>query len=677
MKITRISVSRLPGIDRPFEIESISPGLNIILGPNGAGKSSICRVIRQSLWPSIPLPRTRVRIAWDDEGADLISELDGGVTWQRRGENASAPEVAPGHLARCYTVTLRDLLEDKNPDDIKMADDIRILMAGGYNLTAVKKLFPRKKSPGKSEARVLTEAIRALERLQIERRGLSEDEDKLSFLQEELDAARTATRECELLTLAMEMADRRRELITLQADIEGFPPGMAGLQGNERIRIREIEEEIEELKESISRKSREAEEAEKELIENELPEGEVDEDIIRIEDERVHRLEQLARERERQEKELKLREGAITAAEAALGIQAKKSRDFNPDKWRLDDVDAWARKAIRLKDRREGIGARLAALPPSAGVDRKDLDRVRRASDLLGDWLSSPGSTATPPIHPLLRLFAALAVPAGVILAILINPWFFLLGGLGLGILLMSFLPGKAGGDQQSLLRDQFEKLDLPHLSSWQRSDVSARLRELREEIRQGELDLSHGVERDRLQGELRMLEDEGREIEDARAEICRDTGIDPAATELAIVDYIDRLRAFREAFRARASARTSAKIAEDSYEEALKKAQNFIYRTLGKKPGDDLEARHLMTSIKERSGRLRTARLRLESAQTEIADRETELARKQTRIEGIFRMAGIELSKKPKDDQALDGDRKSTRLNSSHTDISRMPSSA
>jgi DNA repair protein SbcC/Rad50 len=655
MRITRISVDRLPGIDRRFEIETITPGLNIILGPNGAGKSSICRSIRQSLWPSVPSPRTRVRITWDDGGAELISDLETTVAWQRNGENVSAPEVAPGHLARCYTVTLPDLLEDNNPADGRLAEDIRILMAGGYNLPAVKEKFSLKKSQGRSEARTLADAERALERIQIERRGLSEDEDRLSSLQEELDIARTATRECNLLTIAMELTAKRRDLGILQAGIEGFPPGMDRLRGNERSRIQEIDEEIDELEESIAGKTREVEKANQELVENELPDGTVDEDIICIEDERVHRLEQLAREREGREEELKQSDVLLREAGTALGISAENN-SLELGDLRLDDVDGWARKAIRLKDRRQSIEAKLATLMNPDKISREDVAKVRRGSDLLGDWLSSPGSTGSSGRNPVyLRFAAGLIVLTGAILAFLVNPWFILPSGLGLGIILMSFLSGESGGDQQELFRKQFEELELPPLSSWRKPEVRARLRDLRGELLQGEMALVEEAERGRLQGELLVLEDENRQIEDERLDICQSAGLDPATTELAIVDYIDRLKAYRGASRAVTAARSAALSSGKKHDESLKEVQDFLARVLGETPRDDLEASHLMKTLKERSGRLHNARFRLKTAQVEIADRYTEISKKQNRIELIFRQAGIELSERLDADPVLD----------------------
>jgi len=140
---------------------------------------------------------------------------------------------------------------------------------------------------------------------------------------------------------------------------------------------------------------------------------------------------------------------------------------------------------------------------------------------------------------------------------------------------------------------------------------------------------LADGIERERLQGELRILEDESRQIENDRAKICRDAGIDPAATELSIVDFIDRLKAFREASRTAEAARVAVANASDKYEEDLKEVQDFLGRALGKTPVENLEARHLMISLKEQSATLRNARFKLKTAKAEITDRKAEIDKK------------------------------------------------
>ena len=46
MKLQRLRIEHLAGIDRPFELEGLEDGLNIIIGPNGIGKSRGCAAVR-------------------------------------------------------------------------------------------------------------------------------------------------------------------------------------------------------------------------------------------------------------------------------------------------------------------------------------------------------------------------------------------------------------------------------------------------------------------------------------------------------------------------------------------------------------------------------------------------------------------------------------------------------
>lgn len=654
MRITHISVSRLPGIDQPFEIDKISPGINIILGPNGSGKSSICRVVRQSLWPDHSPSKTRVRITWDEQGAVFTSHLDSGLSWQRDGNETTAPEVPPSHLARCYTVTLRDLLEDKNPADRKLAEEIRISMAGGYNLPAVKQLFLLKKTHGRSESRTMEKAERVMERLQIDRRALSEDEDKLSTLQEELTVARSATRECYLLSIVLELQDKRKNLLSIQAAVKEFPPGMDELQGNERRRIQELESELDELKRIVCDKNRELKDAERELRENRLPEGEIAEDMIRLEEDRVRCLEELARERELHEKELYQAEEMAKVAGTSLGITTDNPGDIDFE-LPLEDVEKWVKKAIRLKERRNEIKTRLEHLAPSPRFNREDVDRIRRGIDILGDWLSSPGGLNTVPMFSLRLLTAIVLIPAGGILAVLWNPWFIILGGLGLGVLLMSYLTEKLQSKHQTYLQNRFKELEINPPISWRKAEVRSRLGEIREELRRGEDSLAENMIKERLEGELRAMEEESRTIEKQRLLICGDVGLDPGATELSIIDFIDRLLAYRKFFQSASLARSSVEVDRERFAREFKKIQDFFARKSGEIPQDELECRHLLISLKEKNMKLLNARLKIEATKRELDKRESEIEKKEVQIKDIYQSAGLVSHPKPVADKILD----------------------
>ena len=77
MKLRRLRIGRMPGIDQPFELADLDGGLNLITGPNGSGKSTFCRAVRALLWPvSEPLETVSLEGEWDDEGESLRVELE-------------------------------------------------------------------------------------------------------------------------------------------------------------------------------------------------------------------------------------------------------------------------------------------------------------------------------------------------------------------------------------------------------------------------------------------------------------------------------------------------------------------------------------------------------------------------------------------------------------------------
>ena len=75
MKLRRLRISRLPGIDEMFEIAPEGEGFHIVFGPNGIGKSSICRAVEA--------------LFWSDRGPARQTSIDGqfeldGEAWRDR-----------------------------------------------------------------------------------------------------------------------------------------------------------------------------------------------------------------------------------------------------------------------------------------------------------------------------------------------------------------------------------------------------------------------------------------------------------------------------------------------------------------------------------------------------------------------------------------------------------------
>ena len=251
---------------------------------------------------------------------------------------------------------------------------------------------------------------------------------------------------------------------------------MEDLRGNELERIREIEDEIEESETSIAGYRREINEASSGLDENKLPEGPVDETTIATWEERGRRLERLDREREEQDKNREQSGELLAKTAERLGIRGEDIISIELNDRDLEKVDSWIGKAIRFKERRGAIEARLADLPLEKECAQRQVDELRRGADLLRDWLSSPGSpAAVEGWSPVLWSIAGLLVAAGIVLAVLLSPWFVILSGLGMGVLVARYASGGGGRDRMAPFRERFEELDLPPPATWRRSNEIGR----------------------------------------------------------------------------------------------------------------------------------------------------------------------------------------------------------
>jgi len=551
--------------------------------------------------------------------------------------------VPPGYLARCYTLTLHDLLKDKNPGDHKLAEEIKVKMAGGYNLPAVEDLFRLKTNHARNEAKLLSEAEAELSRLQNERRGLAEEEDRLGSLEKEREESRAAAQEMIALTNAGELAKKREEVDALRPVLAGFPKGMEDLQGNELERIREIEDEIEELETSIAGYRREISESSSELDENKLPEGPVDETTIATWEERGRRLERLDREREDQDKNREQAGELLAKTAERLGIRGEDIISIELNDRDLEKVDSWIKKAIRVKERRGVIEARLADLSPERNGAQRQVDELRRGADLLRDWLSSPGSPAlVKEWSPILWSISGLLVAAGIVLSILLSPWCVILSGMVMGVLVARSASGRGRQDRRAPFRERFEELDIPSPTTWRRSDIRRKLRVMEEDLRKEERTLEDIREVARLQHQLSILDEEARKVREERETIRRAVGFNPAASELAIGDLVDLIRAYRAAALKSSEAKAGFASAEKIYYEELKKLRSFLLQKLGRSPDDSLEARNLLSSLKNRSDRIRNAARKIKNAKKEVAAREAKIQKKRERISKIFQAAAL-----------------------------------
>jgi hypothetical protein len=110
MKLHRLSIDRMPGIDRPFELKALGEGLNIVVGPNGIGKSQVCAAVRALLWHERGIVENGLAASatFGHDGEAWSVVRDGSLhAWQLEGIDVMAPVLPGERLEGCFFLGLR------------------------------------------------------------------------------------------------------------------------------------------------------------------------------------------------------------------------------------------------------------------------------------------------------------------------------------------------------------------------------------------------------------------------------------------------------------------------------------------------------------------------------------------------------------------------------------------
>ena len=539
MILKRLTINRLPGIRKPFEIKPEGPGIHVIFGPNGVGKSSICRAVEVLFWRDRGARRkTSVSSVFEWEGDEWRAEREGpNGHWRRADESNASPNLPPSHNYHCFFLNLRDLVDPAVEGTQDIASEIRRQMSGGFDMHTIgSDLFSPMTRQKKLKKRKDFNAARdRVQREEGKQNALQRRIDRLDALQSRLDSANAAASRLAHVERAIGLASRQQELTVIQQQLGALPDALANLTGQERDDIHKHEKELTRLDEVARKFQRELLEAGEAREESRLAEPLLKADLATWRQD-ADNLETIERDLEGARKErAKAKERLASSLADVGGADISRAQIGMPDRAKLFELlrDSHSHNTqVQAIKERLGVLKRVDA--PRNG--EHDMENTSRATDALRSWLRVP-QTESPAIRlrnrwPWLML-AFVILLAGTALAYLVHPALALIAIVGPGIALAALFPGGERGldRQRRHEQERYRGSGLEEPAQWDSSSVEFALRRL--ESRKSEIEASvvrardRDVERKPLEQKLEALAEQERDLENRRQNLKATLGLE------------------------------------------------------------------------------------------------------------------------------------------------------
>ncbi len=657
MKLRRLHIRRMPGIDDGFYADGLDDGVKLIVGPNASGKSTICRAVRALLWPD-DFPDESVSITADfRSGGDSyqVTRERKKVSWQKNGIDIPGPELPGSHVARCFTLGIPDLLPlQGNATDEKIASEIRRQMSGGYDIRGVvNKQFTVSDRRGSIAERKLRDKSKELNEIKNAQRALADEEDRLLELEAELLEAREAQAELDLLKKARELAEARSRVEAVDREIGLLPEGMALLKGDERSRLEKTRKGLESTRKQIKACDDEIAAATERIEGCSLPHGPIPQAELDTHAERARRLERLESEIHVSIKSCQEAQGRLRAAREAMDPAPEEERVPELDPGILQGIDSYLDRAARLQEKRAATQTDRDRLQRTGGqVSKQTIDR---GINVLRSWLavSTTGSDRGTARKGRPLLAAALAAIGIGLILVFFLPWLGAsLVGLGLGVLLVRLWPEKpvVEVDEREHRRRDYEQLGLREPGSWSKEEVSELLQELEVQwagaaVAEQQLTLLQDLE-----ARERELEAEEQNHALERKRIARTAGLDPGLPDLTLAVCARKVMAWAEARQEHRVAEAALQGLRELYGASLNEINAFLSRN-GEDPGSD--AAQVSARIADLNNRSKTVLASEETRQKE-SERKSGFQEEKDDLERSIDALWIEIGIKRDDEHAL-----------------------
>jgi len=650
LKLRRLEIRSMPGIDRAFTLDEMSDGLNVIWGPNGVGKSRICAATRALLWGEHGIAENALdaNADFEHEGSPWQVMRQGSRhVWQRGGIEADPPGLPAEHLDGCFFLGLRDLLDDSAGAGGAVAREIRKQMSGGFDLEAIVSEFRAAVPPriGRTESNAVRDAVKAIHRADREQGEAAAHEAELGTLESRAADAESARSRLRHYEAAIDLRVLKDEMEAFLAERAEMPDALGAMDGRELDRLESVEADlVRKESDQDSARSR-LEEAERTARQTGLEEA-IDPAVLSTWRERAEALVALEQNRDGVRVEERVAFAKLAERREALGARVPTEGASNVP----DDASAQGHLALGVEDEFDlfqFLGEsqqwvlekkaaeeqlHLLAAHPFSEDEARRLDLARRALGPSRAWLrssaydasTSAGATPGPAPGRLIMIGSALAaIGAGAFwmdsaFAVGVGWAALVVMGMGFGVAGLGLLRGSHGAqdaaqpDPRALARRDWPVgIDGP--DSWTVEAVIEYLRALEEEVasleaRKKRTEIRE-VESDRIEQKLKGLAKRTTDLEAKRRQLADRFGLEGLRSDVELVDLVRRLEAAHDAHTEHRGIVIRAEALDERWRAAVAALAEFLTGFGEAAPEDAHAARAGIHSLEERSRGVSDAR--------------------------------------------------------------------
>lgn len=656
MHLTRLQINALPGIEPGFEFEPVGGGVNIVTGPNASGKSSLVRALAHLLQPqkSDP-PALSLEAEFESNGINWQVRRNGGqVLWTRNGENADPPALPAGGQLGMYRLGMEHLLVE-GEDDQSLAQELLHQLHGGFDLNVLR-IDLRNRFAAHEQTALRTARTN---RQGIERKyaDLLQQEAELPALEAGIAAAETAQRRCEWLEKAIRLHEAIRDRKAMEDALEGFPPDMDQLHGNEVGQLEGFETQWQEQRDQLRTHQGTLATHQAELERTGLQESRPKPEEIDANKARLQHISEKSIEREHAEQNLTVAEETVRGAIAQFNDQELAPALNVESIIRSEEI---AGPLIAANARRSELEQQLALAgePP----DGLEVQRCRQGVEALRQWLATVSdrpdqSQEKGAWRDALPLWIALGAAAFTALAAYLQNAFAALAGAIAAIAAAAWAlrdrRETKGSSPDEEARRSFTDTNLDPPAEWIHARVRERLLEIEGRLNDLLLRQKRAANADVIRDQLQKAEQELAELNERKETFAQEVGFDPELPATAFDRFVRLSVEWDKARQQSAQHKAEIERLDSEITETAKQVGEFIIRWRnggnfefftpdGRVDKDALTS--AFNALQVRIDAANSAQGNIEITQRSIDAAQEQIALTKENINGLFRGAGLAL---------------------------------